>query len=61
MSKDWPRVPLEEVLTYTTYSIGDICKIVKGTYPTLNTPPGEYPLVVTAPFRRSADTYQIEG
>ncbi len=43
------------------YRIGEICAIVKGSYPTLSTEPGEYPLVVTAPFRRSASTYQLEG
>ncbi|MCE1227014.1 MAG: restriction endonuclease subunit S [Geobacteraceae bacterium] len=35
--------------------------MVKGISPTLKTPPGPYPLVVTAEFRRSADNWQIEG
>jgi len=41
--------------------IEEICDLIKGTYPTLKTKPGEYPLVVTAQFRRSASTYQIDG
>jgi hypothetical protein len=47
-------------MTYKTYRIGNICSMVKGTYPTMNTEPGEYPLVVTAEYRRSASTYQLE-
>jgi len=43
------------------YRIGDVCTIVKGTYPSLKTEPGRYPLVVTASFRRTASTYQLEG
>jgi type I restriction enzyme S subunit len=35
--------------------------MVKGTAPTLKTPPGSFPLVVTADFRRTADTWQLEG
>ena len=35
--------------------------MVKGTSPTLKTLPGSYPLVVTAEYRRSADSWQIEG
>src|SRR2546426_1412066 len=45
----------------STYRIGDICSLVRGSFPTLKTEPGEYPLVVTAAFRRSANTYQLEG
>src|SRR2546426_12563376 len=45
----------------STYRIGDICSLVRGSFPTLKTEPGEYPLVVTAAFRRSASTYQLEG
>ena len=48
-------------MIYETYRIGNICSMVKGTYPTMNTEPGEYPLVVTAKYRRSASTYQLEG
>jgi hypothetical protein len=35
--------------------------MVKGVSPTLKTPPGPYPLVVTAEFRRTADSWQMEG
>lgn len=48
-------------MNYKRYKIGDICHVVKGTYPTLKTEPGMYPLVVTAEFRRTANTYQLEG
>src|SRR6266496_6575943 len=48
-------------MTYKTYPISELCLMVKGTYPTLDTEPGEYPLVVTAEYRRSASTYQLEG
>jgi type I restriction enzyme, S subunit len=50
MSVAWPQVAL-----------GSLCSMVKGTSPTLKTLPGPYPLVVTAEFRRSADSWQIEG
>lgn len=43
------------------YAIGEICDLVKGTSPTLKTEPGEYPLVVTAAFRRTSTHWQIEG
>jgi type I restriction enzyme S subunit len=45
----------------TIYQIDDACHLIKGKYPTLKTPPGEYPFVVTATFRRNASTYQIDG
>src|SRR5947209_16810016 len=48
-------------MIYKTYRLGEICSMVKGTYPTMNTESGEYPLVVTAEYRRSASTYQLEG
>jgi type I restriction enzyme, S subunit len=48
-------------MNYKTYRVGSICSMIKGTYPTLKTEPGEYPLVVTADYRRSASTYQLEG
>jgi type I restriction enzyme S subunit len=48
-------------MTTNTYRIGDVCSITRGVYPTMKTEPGEYPLVVTAAFRRSASTYQMEG
>ncbi|MFC1978032.1 restriction endonuclease subunit S [Chloroflexota bacterium] len=43
------------------FKIRDICNLVRGTSPTMKTPPGPYPLVVTAEFRRSAPSYQLEG
>jgi type I restriction enzyme, S subunit len=43
------------------YRIGEICRMVKGISPTLKTEPGPYPLVVTAEFRRTADSWQLEG
>lgn len=43
------------------YRIGEFCRMVKGTSPTLKTEPGPYPLVVTAAYRRTADTWQLEG
>src|SRR5438874_2079419 len=43
------------------HRLGDICTMVRGESPTLKTEPGLYPLVVTAAFRRSASTYQLEG
>jgi len=42
------------------YRIGDVCSVVKGTYPTQKTPPGMYPLVVTAENRRTAESYQFD-
>ena len=48
--KPWPTVRL-----------GEVCRMVKGTSPTLKTEPGLYPLVVTAEFRRTADMWQLEG
>jgi type I restriction enzyme, S subunit len=41
--------------------IGDLCHMVRGQSPTLKTEPGPYPLVVTAEYRRSSSTYQLEG
>lgn len=38
----------------------DVCYSVKGNFPTLATPEGPYPFVVTAEERRTADTFQIE-
>jgi hypothetical protein len=42
-------------------ALGDLCTFEKGTYATLKTNPGEFPLVVTAEFRRTADSWQLEG
>ncbi len=43
------------------HRLGDLCRMVKGTSPTLKTEPGPYPLVVTAAYRRTADSWQLEG
>ena len=48
-------------MTEKRFQIGDLCRMEKGISPTLKTPPGPYPLVVTADFRRSADTWQIDA
>ncbi len=45
----------------STFALGEICNFIKGEYPALKTKPGKYPLVVTAAFRRSSETYQLEG
>jgi len=43
------------------YRISELCNLTKGSYPTLRTQPGDFPLVVTADFRRSADGWDIDG
>lgn len=43
------------------FKISELCELTKGSYPTLRTQPGEFPLVVTADFRRSADGWDIVG
>jgi len=47
-------------LAYPLISVGETCRIVKGRFPTMKTPPGPYPFVVTAAKRRTADDYQFE-
>jgi len=49
------------IMKYRSFRIGDICSIVKGTYSSLKTEQGEFPLVVTADFRRTSNTFQLEG
>lgn len=46
---------------WKTYSLGEICTIVKGTSPTLKTAPGPYPLIVTAALPSSSIEYQFDG
>src|SRR5438552_16535948 len=48
-------------MKYSVYRVEDICTLVKGTYSSTTTEPGEFPLVITAQHRRSANTYQLEG
>ncbi len=43
------------------HRLGDLCRLVRGTSATLKTPPGDFPLVVTADFRRTAESWQLEG
>ncbi len=40
--------------------LGALCRLEKGSSPTLATEPGPYPMVVTASFRRSSANYQFE-
>lgn len=44
---------------WTTASLGDLCRLEKGLSPTMKTEPGEYPLVVTAAFRRTSSEHQF--
>jgi type I restriction enzyme, S subunit len=48
-------------MNWETRRLGELCRMVKGVSPTLKTPPGPYPFVVTAEFRRTSDTWQLEG
>jgi type I restriction enzyme S subunit len=48
-------------MKYQRSRLGELCRIIRGTYPTLKTTPGPFPLVVTADFRRSADSWQLQG
>lgn len=40
--------------------LGDVCDVIKGRSPTLKTPAGKFPLVVTAEERKTANDYQID-
>lgn len=42
------------------FKISEICELVKGKSATMKTQPGDFPLVVTAEFRRSSGTYQFD-
>lgn len=44
---------------WTEAPLGELCDLAKGTSPTMASEPGPYPLVVTAAFRRTADTFQF--
>ncbi|OGL62858.1 hypothetical protein A2839_02880 [Candidatus Uhrbacteria bacterium RIFCSPHIGHO2_01_FULL_47_10] len=46
---------------YKKIKLGDECEVIKGKSPTLKTPEGAYPFVVTARKRRSANTFQFDG
>jgi len=43
------------------YKIGKICGLTKGKSPIKKTPPGNFPLVVTAANRKTSNSYQLEG
>lgn len=45
----------------TRLAINELCFLTKGTSPALATHPGEFPFVVTAAFRRSANHWQLNG
>ena len=47
--------------SFKRFKISELCELTKGSFPTLRTPPGDFPLVVTADFRRSADGWDIAG
>lgn len=49
MKKDWPEL-----------NLGELCRFEQGKSPTLKTEPGEFPLVVTASYRRSSAEYQFD-
>jgi hypothetical protein len=42
-------------------SLGDLCDIKKGAFPTLKTPPGDFPFFVLAADKRTANEYQFDG
>lgn len=46
---------------WTDLTLGDVCTLTKGTSPTERTPPGPYPLVVTAERWRTSAEYQFDG
>ncbi|GAA5497477.1 hypothetical protein Rhal01_03673 [Rubritalea halochordaticola] len=48
MKSKWTEIPL-----------GELCRLEKGSSPTMKTLPGEFPLVVTAAYRRTSSEYQF--
>jgi type I restriction enzyme S subunit len=52
---------MSKLVAQTTFRIEELCHLIKGSFPTLRTEPGTFPLVVTAEFRRSANAWDIEG
>ncbi len=52
---------LRSIQSHKRFRISELCELTKGSFPTLRTQPGDYPLVVTANFRRSADAWDIDG
>ncbi len=41
--------------------IGDVCKITKGRFSSTKTPPGAYPLILTAADAKTSSEFQLEG
>jgi type I restriction enzyme M protein len=64
LTKEGALQKLDEILkgdlTYPLISIGETCEIVKGNFSSTKTPPGPYPLIVTAAENRTANAYQFE-
>ena len=52
---------LRPISSHKKFKISELCELTKGSYATLRTQPGDFPLVVTADFRRSADGWDIVG
>lgn len=52
---------LSPIQSHKRFRISELCELTKGSFPTLRTKPGDFPLVVTADFRRSADGWDIAG
>lgn len=50
----------KNVSSNCTYRLKEVCKIVKGKSSIQKTEPGEYPMVVTTPERRSSKNYQFD-
>jgi len=49
-----------ESIEANAVSLGGVCEITKGTFPTLKTPGGIYSFVVTSEKRRTANAYQFD-
>lgn len=42
-------------------SLGELCRLVKGTSPISRTPPGSYPLVTTGREHKTSDSFQLDA
>jgi type I restriction enzyme S subunit len=42
-------------------TLGVLCEIKRGTFPTLKTPPGDFPFIVLAAGKRTANNFQFDG
>lgn len=49
----------ESISKHSKRALNEVCEIIKGSFPTLKTPSGEYKFVVTAADRKTADNYQF--